>query len=98
MCVSRLHILNEVEESMSVLMDFLGGDDQGSNVKITVQDLMDHWQTRLKMMQSSFKIQEQVLTMRRTLMTLAQDRGDPSLDLETEIGHSWLSSAKTAQK
>lgn len=37
-----------------------------------------------------------MLTLRRTLMNLAQQECD--LDFDREIGQSWLSSAKTAQK
>ncbi|XP_052796079.1 serine/threonine-protein kinase ATR-like isoform X2 [Mya arenaria] len=95
--IVRLHILNEIVESLQLLMDFLGDGGQGS-LNIGIPDLMAHWQTRLKMMQSSFRIQEPVLTMRRTLMTLAQQDHDINFDIETEIAHSWLSSAKTAQK
>jgi len=44
----RLHILDEIEETVSVLMN-VSGDNSGSS--IGRQDLSSHWQTRLKMMQ-----------------------------------------------
>lgn len=44
---TRLHLLNEIEENMHVFMN-LGQDDGG---KVTSQDLLSQWQTRLKMMQ-----------------------------------------------
>ncbi|XP_045160246.2 serine/threonine-protein kinase ATR-like [Mercenaria mercenaria] len=92
--IVRLHLLNEIEENMHMFMNL--GEDDGGN--ITRQDLLSQWQTRLKMMQSSFRIQEPVLTMRRTLMALNQHEGQSDLDLDREVGHSWLSSAKIAQK
>ncbi|XP_060578307.1 serine/threonine-protein kinase ATR-like [Ruditapes philippinarum] len=92
--IVRLHLLNEIEENMHVFMNL--GEDDGGN--ITKQDLVSQWQTRLKMMQSSFRIQEPVLTMRRTLMTLNEHEGQSDLDLDREVGHSWLSSAKIAHK
>ncbi|KAL4227217.1 hypothetical protein ACF0H5_012662 [Mactra antiquata] len=90
--IVRLHLLNEIEETMQI---FLRQDKQDKTAR---QHLLSLWQTSLKMMQSSFKVQEPVLTMRRTLMTLTQQEGHCDLDLDREIGHSWLSSAKIAHK
>ena len=47
-------------------------------------------------LQSSFRIREPVLAMRRTLMMLAQQEGKQ--DFDRDIGQSWLTSAKNAQK
>lgn len=96
--IVRLHLLNEIEENMEVFMNLVQTEGAGGQSKISGQDLLSHWQTRLKVMQSSFRIQEPVLTMRRTLMTLTQQEGHSDLDLDREIGHSWLSSAKIAHK
>ncbi|XP_052214022.1 serine/threonine-protein kinase ATR-like isoform X2 [Dreissena polymorpha] len=96
--IVRLHQLSEIEESVRVLLGFPGNGAQ-DDVGFRGEHLLAHWRMRVKMMQSSFRIQEPVLTMRRTLMSLSQEQGrDLHLDLEKEIGHSWLDSAKTAQK
>ena len=51
----RLHMLNEIEETMRVFLHFWGdgstSDDSREGSRVTPQQLLSHWQTRLNMMQ-----------------------------------------------
>ena len=51
----RLHMLNEIEETMRVFLHFSGdgstSDDSREGSRVTPQQLLSHWQTRLNMMQ-----------------------------------------------
>ncbi|ESO92356.1 hypothetical protein LOTGIDRAFT_190706 [Lottia gigantea] len=93
-----LHMLNEIEESMRVLFDFPVGNDDGSepSSRKSQANLLSQWESRLLTAQASFRTQEPILTIRRTLFSLVDiDRPD---NIDTQIGQWWLRSAKVARK
>ncbi|XP_048255679.1 serine/threonine-protein kinase ATR-like isoform X1 [Haliotis rufescens] len=94
--ICRLHMLNEIEQVMRVLRDFPVHcvDSGDSAVKMAPEELIKQWQERIQMCQSSFRIQDPILTLRRTLLTLCQS----DHDLSTMVGKSWLWSTKVARK
>ncbi|KAL3865678.1 hypothetical protein ACJMK2_043042 [Sinanodonta woodiana] len=93
--IVRLMMLTEVEETARVLMRLNGVADD-TEPHIAPADLLSQWQTRMQITQSSFRTQEPVLTLRRTLLTLVHHSGESILD--KEIGQCWLWSAKIARK
>ncbi|XP_060075850.1 serine/threonine-protein kinase ATR-like, partial [Ylistrum balloti] len=94
--ITRLHMLSEIEESVGVLMDLHTEDSGSSSTKHTSVDLLRQWESRLQVMQCSFRTQEPVLTLRRILFTLAQQTTGQEVD--QDIGHWWLWSARIAQR
>ncbi|VDI06872.1 serine/threonine-protein kinase ATR [Mytilus galloprovincialis] len=95
--IVRLHLLTEIEECFRVLADLKteqGGCGDGP--RISPQELLKNWDRRLQVMQWSFRTQEPLLTLRRTLFNLAQQM--TGHDVDHEIGHWWLWSAKIARK
>ncbi|XP_063432068.1 serine/threonine-protein kinase ATR-like [Mytilus trossulus] len=95
--IVRLHLLTEIEECFRVLADLkteVGGTGDGP--RISTQELLKNWDRRLQVMQWSFRAQEPLLTLRRTLFNLAQQM--TGHDVDHEIGHWWLWSAKIARK
>lgn len=94
--ITRLHMLSEIEECVGVLMNLHTEDSGPSNSKQTSADLLRQWESRLQVMQCSFRTQEPVLTLRRILFTLAQQ--NTGQEVEQDIGHWWLWSARIAQR
>ncbi|GAB1608793.1 serine/threonine-protein kinase ATR-like [Argonauta hians] len=83
-CIVRLHMLNEIEQAKKIIFDsHLGArnpnrdfnsdlkDPQRLSDYVSLDELLLQWDARLKLMQCPFRIQEPVLTLRRTLLTLA---------------------------
>ncbi|KAK6188750.1 hypothetical protein SNE40_004864 [Patella caerulea] len=93
-----LHILNEIEESMKVLFDFPVTNDDNSepSCRKSQASLLSQWESRLLTTQSSFRTQEPILTLRRTLFSLVDV--DRPANIDTQIGAWWLRSAKVARK
>ncbi|XP_059175094.1 serine/threonine-protein kinase ATR-like isoform X2 [Physella acuta] len=96
--ILRLHMINEIEEFFQVLVDFPHNIDDHRDVIVlpSASDLLEQWHQRLQMTQSSFRTQEPILTLRRTLLSLIQKDRHPGL--ERQIGKWWLWSAKVARK
>ncbi|XP_076443272.1 serine/threonine-protein kinase ATR-like isoform X2 [Babylonia areolata] len=97
-CILRLHMLSEIEEYFRVCHDFPAPSEDSSEPsgRCSMQALLQQWNARLQMAQSSFRTQEPILTMRRTLLSLGHSHADNTLD--TTIGKWWLWSAKVARK
>ncbi|RUS83841.1 hypothetical protein EGW08_008382 [Elysia chlorotica] len=95
--ILRLHMINEIEEFFKVFASFPEEKD-GSDVLIITSpaDLLNNWQSRVEMAQSSYRTQEPILTLRRTLLSLVESERDPCL--LTQVGKWWLWSAKVARK
>ncbi|KAJ8304679.1 hypothetical protein KUTeg_018262, partial [Tegillarca granosa] len=108
--IIRLNVLNEIEEFARVLLNIR--QDDGSNtqqrekpeklfthwescIQIMQVWLFTHWESCIHIMQYSFRTQEPILSLRRTLFTLAQEASN--INLDHEIGHCWLWSAKIAR-
>uniref|UniRef100_T1IWR0 Serine/threonine-protein kinase ATR n=1 Tax=Strigamia maritima TaxID=126957 RepID=T1IWR0_STRMM len=94
----RLHMLNEVEKGMRIFLKFpatLPEEDEFENPV----SLISQWDSRFKSIQSTFRYQEPVLSLRRVVFGLAKD-SLPGLEatLNDQIGHCWLRSAKAARK
>ncbi|XP_055865310.1 serine/threonine-protein kinase ATR-like isoform X2 [Biomphalaria glabrata] len=95
--IVRLHMLNEIEEFLHVMEDFPAESDAKDVIIIpSSAQLLSQWQNRLQMAQSTFRTQEPILTLRRTLTSLTQKENHPGLDIQ--IGKWWLQSAKVARK
>ncbi|XP_012937158.1 serine/threonine-protein kinase ATR [Aplysia californica] len=94
--ILRLHMISEIEQFFQVVSDFPEERRDEKDLDISSTQLLDSWQSRLQMAQSSFRSQEPILTLRRTLLSLVQSERDPSLDVQ--IGKWWLWSAKVARK
>ncbi|BFY98653.1 hypothetical protein BsWGS_01693 [Bradybaena similaris] len=97
--ILRLHMISEIEEFFHVLVDFPESKDNNTNDVImlpSASDLLNNWQARIQMAQSSFRTQEPILTLRRTLLSMVHSERHPNLD--TQIGKWWLWSAKVARK
>ncbi|KAL8622808.1 hypothetical protein ACOMHN_026929 [Nucella lapillus] len=91
-------MLSEIEDYFRVCHDFPAPSEDSSEPsgRCSMQDLLHQWNSRLQMAQSSFRTQEPILTMRRTLLSLGHSH--PHTPLHTTIGHWWLWSAKVARK
>nr|XP_022332154.1 serine/threonine-protein kinase ATR-like isoform X2 [Crassostrea virginica] len=93
--IVRLHMLNEIEESCRCLLGIRNSENEAERMS-TAEQLLKQWSTRFETVQCSFRTQEPLLTLRRTLFTLVQRL--TNLDLDQEIGRWWLSSARIARK
>ncbi|GFR86846.1 serine/threonine-protein kinase atr, partial [Elysia marginata] len=95
--ILRLHMINEIEEFFKVFASFPEEKEKKDVIVVTSpSDLLNNWQSRMEMAQSSFRTQEPILTLRRTLLSLVESERDPCL--LTQIGKWWLWSAKVARK
>lgn len=69
---------------------------------LSIRQLVKKWDSRLDLIQTSYKNLEPVLSFRRTLLLLAcelcPEDSETKGDLELEIQRSWLTSAKIARK
>lgn len=96
--IVRLHMLNEIEQVQKVLFNFSTNAEKmdcgGESDKMNVEDLLNQWDSRLKFMQPSFRIQEPILTFRRTLLTLIPNNDQ----LKEQIGKWLLSTAMVARE
>ena len=96
--IVRLHMLNEIEQVQKVLFNLptnvekMGCSEELD--KMSLDDLLNQWDARLKFMQPSFRIQEPVLTFRRTLLTLIPNNNQ----LKEQIGKWFLSTAMVARE
>nr|XP_034325117.1 serine/threonine-protein kinase ATR isoform X2 [Crassostrea gigas] len=93
--IVRLHMLNEIEESCRCLLGIRNTENESERTS-TAEQLLRQWETRFQTVQCSFRTQEPLLALRRTLFTLVQRL--TNLDLDQEIGRWWLSSARIARK
>ncbi|KAK7486773.1 hypothetical protein BaRGS_00021920, partial [Batillaria attramentaria] len=96
-CILRLHMLGELEEYFRSLHDFPPRSEDSSepSSQYSLAELLDQWDARLQMAQSSLRTQEPILTLRRTLLSLGQR--DPDSTVDTAISKWWLWSAKVAR-
>ncbi|XP_041373194.1 serine/threonine-protein kinase ATR-like [Gigantopelta aegis] len=95
--IARLHMLNDIEEALRVLADFPSrSSDSEPITRIPPIGLLSQWRSGLQMAQSSFRTQEPILTLRRTLLSLTNTSEDEMLNMQ--VGKWWLWSAKVARK
>ncbi|KAK3087904.1 hypothetical protein FSP39_012312 [Pinctada imbricata] len=96
--IVRLHMINEIEESLRLLLNLQTHTEDGEKLTCatSIEQMIKYWETRIQITQCSFRTEEPVLTLRRALFTLAQKVIDQRLD--HEIGHWWLESAKIARE
>ncbi|KAJ8304682.1 hypothetical protein KUTeg_018265, partial [Tegillarca granosa] len=93
--IIRLNVLNEIEEFARVLLNIRQDDGSNTQQREKPEKLFTHWESCIQIMQYSFRTQEPILSLRRTLFTLAQEASN--INLDHEIGHCWLWSAKIAR-
>ncbi|XP_025077039.1 serine/threonine-protein kinase ATR-like isoform X1 [Pomacea canaliculata] len=96
--ILRLHMLSELEDYFHVCHNFSASSSDSSEplVQSSQEELLRQWNCRLQMVQSSFRTQEPILTLRRTLLCL--DQNNPDIAVDKTIGRWWLWSAKVARK
>ena len=66
--ITRLHMLNELEEGASVLLGLNGRGSQDEK-----QCLLDTWRMRLGTTQASYRAREPILSLRRLLFGLVEE-------------------------
>ncbi|XP_013417435.1 serine/threonine-protein kinase ATR-like isoform X2 [Lingula anatina] len=93
--IVRLHMLNEIEQGARTLLQFPHTATDGTT-PITFQKLLPYWDSRLQLAQSSFRVQEPLLTLQRVILRLVNQEQDVNVD--RDIGRLWLRSAKVARK
>ncbi|XP_054272921.1 serine/threonine-protein kinase ATR-like [Macrosteles quadrilineatus] len=96
--VVKLHILTELEKVGQMVFKMKGRpvQEMESMFRQVVQKELDD---RLKVVQTSYRVLQPILGVRRVVLSLAKDI-DPQLQplFTTEIGNSWLKSIEIARK
>lgn len=94
----RLHILNEMEQIFDTILKIVDGDTStNTKLKELITNEMDE---RLQCLQPQAYVLQQVLCMRRVVLTAAQHLVTDELKpiINHQIGISWLKSIKVARK
>jgi len=94
----RLHILNEMEQIFNIILKIVDGDTFANvQLKELITSEMDE---RLQCLQPQACVLQQVLCMRRVVLTAAQHLVTDELKpiINHQIGISWLKSIKVARK
>lgn len=94
----RLHILNEMEQIFNIILKIVDGD---AIAKVQLKDLItSEMDERLQCLQPQAYVLQQVLCMRRVVLTAAQHLVTDELKpiINHQIGISWLKSIKVARK
>lgn len=94
----RLHILNEMEQIFDTILKIMDGDTStNTKLKELITNEMDE---RLQCLQPQAYVLQQVLCMRRVVLTAAQHLVTDELKpiINHQIGISWLKSIKVARK
>lgn len=94
----RLHILNEMEQIFDTILKIVDGDTStNAKLKELITNEMDE---RLQCLQPQAYVLQQVLCMRRVVLTAAQHLVTEELKpiINHQIGISWLKSIKVARK
>ncbi|XP_066955721.1 serine/threonine-protein kinase ATR [Macrobrachium rosenbergii] len=116
--ILRLHMLTELEELVSGLLQLkltteshlrLSGQETelranlGHQQPLKLNELIESWDRRLSLVQTSHRYLEPILNFRRTLLELAREIKEESdavlsSSLKVEVERLWLQSAKVARK
>ena len=105
--IVRLHMLTELQHGMRTLFDLDARLDTSSDVTACDvnqlpaaqrEQLLRQWKKRLQYTQSSFKTQEPILNLRRSMLSMAAEEQQRGMAAEEEIGHCWLSTARIARQ
>lgn len=94
----RLHILNEMKQIFSTILKIVDGD---SYAQVQLNELItSEMNERLQCLQPQAYVLQQVLCMRRVVLTAAQNLVSDELKpiINHQIGLSWLKSIKVARK
>lgn len=91
--IVQLHMLNEIEHCLKALFE----SNCDSSQSMILSNLMKHWEQRLELTQSSYKVQEPILNVRRAVLNLARDLHKTGV-LDQEIGMTWLQNARIARE
>ena len=97
----KLHILSEIESAVQLLDPSLVAKETLFRKRFS--ELLGNWNQRLDGVQASVRYMEPVLNVRRVVLKLIGERlevkqPDLTREIETEIGKSWLVSARLARK
>ncbi|XP_041465563.1 serine/threonine-protein kinase ATR-like [Lytechinus variegatus] len=93
--IARLHMLCDLDLGVTNLLGFSAGGDSKSQSQA---ELMEWWDARQTMAQSSFRTQEPMLCLRRSILGLNNPPNTERAELDKDIGYCWLKSAKVARK
>ncbi|CAI6361847.1 unnamed protein product [Macrosiphum euphorbiae] len=96
--IVKLHILNEMEQIFDTILKIVDGDTStNTKLKELITNEMDE---RLQCLQPQAYVLQQVLCMRRVVLTAAQHLVTDELKpiINHQIGISWLKSIKVARK
>lgn len=96
--VHRLHILNEMEQIFNTILKIIDGD---TYAKVQLKELITgEMDERLQCLQPQAYVLQQVLCMRRVVLTAALNLVIDDLKpiINHQIGISWLKSIKVARK
>ena len=97
--IVQLHMLNELEQGMKVVMEL--NDTSLQPVESTktqqMKMLLQQWDQRLQFTQPLFRIQERILNLRRTVLGLASFENNKDF-VDHEVGNCWLQTAKIARE
>ncbi|XP_050431325.1 serine/threonine-protein kinase ATR [Adelges cooleyi] len=96
--IVKLHILNEMEQIFNTILHITNGDNNAMDkLKELITYEMDE---RLQCLQPQAYVLQQVLCMRRVVLTAAQKLVSDELKpiINHQIGISWLKSIKVARK
>ncbi|CAM6089350.1 unnamed protein product [Calypogeia fissa] len=84
--IVKLHMLQELEDFSSLAIAALKEGPDSSQLRVSMTDLVEHWETRLKITQPSLWTREPILALRRLILGAS--------DLQSEVGICWLQYAK----
>eukprot|EP00795_Rhopilema_esculentum_P004649 gene4649-20929_t len=87
-CIVRLHMLQEVEQFATLLI-------KRNSQDIRTQDLIKTWEQRYQSTQASYRIREEILSLRRVLLDLLPSHSNAVIN---EQDNCWLRIAKIARK
>ncbi|XP_030832739.1 serine/threonine-protein kinase ATR-like [Strongylocentrotus purpuratus] len=94
--IARLHMLCDLDLGVTNLLGFSAGGDSKNQSQA---ELMEWWDARQTMAQSSFRTQEPMLCLRRSILGLNNNPiNSEGTGLNKDIGYCWLKSAKVARK
>ncbi|VVC41563.1 Hypothetical protein CINCED_3A002699 [Cinara cedri] len=96
--IVKLHILNEMEQIFNTILKIVDGD---THAKVQLKELItSEMDERLQCLQPQAYVLQQVLCMRRVVLTAAQHLVADELKpiINHQIGISWLKSIKVARK
>jgi serine/threonine-protein kinase ATR len=96
--ILHLHCLRDIELSFGVLNGEITADIQQSQV-LNRNPILSVLERRFQSTQSSVRVREPLLSIRRSLLRILSEADpDKSTEFQSEISHTWVSSAQFARE